>query len=184
MINDLVNRELIQKDFKFLQPVFLEDNEEKKESKENDCDEEDNKIEVVEDQNYEMNLAKYLREDHTDFELSPTKILQAEAENEYPESPVDPKLWEDEFKRAKEKLKDAGKISEKDKYLYNIHKLNRYFQKIKDIMAIAGNATLNSYIFLCNNCLNAISVHEKRLNSNIAPDLVKQQFSNSIRLAQ
>jgi hypothetical protein len=184
LINDLVNRELIQKDFKFLPPVFLEDNEEKKEIKDNDCEEEDNNIEVVEDQNFELNLAKYLREDHSDFEISPTKIQQAEAEKEYPESPVDPKLWDDEFKRAKEKLKDAGKVSEKDKYLYNIHKLTRYFEKIKDIMAIAGNSTLNSFIFLSNKCLNAIAAHEKRLNSNIAPDLVKHQFSNTIRLQQ
>lgn len=172
LINDLVNRELIRKDFKFLQPIFDNDKEEKKEVKAIEDEDDEERIEAAEDEYSNINLAKYLREGQGDIELSPEKVKQAEAEQEYPETPVDPREWENEYKRAREKLKDGTRIKDKDKYIYNTHKLTRYFQTLKDIMALAGNASLNTYISQCENVLMSISKHEKRLNSYISQDLV------------
>lgn len=184
MINDLVNRELIRKDFKFLQPVFVNDKEEKKEIKAMEMDEEDKNFEIIEDNSPEMNLAKYLRENQPDIEISPEKAKNAQAEQEYLESQVDQNEWENEYRRAKEKLREAVKISEKDKYIYNTHRLTRYFQRMKDIMALVGNTTLNNYVFLCDNSLNSISKHEKRLNAYIPRDLVCSKYFYNDRLVQ
>lgn len=185
LINDLVNRELIRRDFKFLQPNFIEEVEEKKEVKSNECEEEDNFIEI--DNPLQIDLARYLREDIPDTQISLKSAQIAEAEKEYFEGAIDPKEWEKEYKSAKEKLKDAALSNPKDRHLYNTHKLTRLFQRVKDIMSLTGNDSINNYIFIIEDCLKTINTHEKRINANIATDLVtsmNKEINNKTHIAE
>jgi hypothetical protein len=171
LINDLVNRELIRKDFKFTPPVFTEDKEEIKGKVEIEV-EEDEGIEAVEEFSKDLNLAKYLRDSNMDTEITPHKAELKDAEQEYPESPVNPKEWENEYRRVRERLKDAAQIDKKDKLMFNTRKLNKNFQKFKDIMELAGHSVINNYVFQCESSIKTITQYEKRLNASIPPELV------------
>jgi hypothetical protein len=168
VINDLVNRELIRRDFKFLEPVFKDDPEERKASKAGDLDEEDDKFQSVVDETENLNLAKYLREGSDETHLSKPA----------PEEDVmqpDSKEWMLEYKKVKDKLKEVCKVTDNEHYFSHMKKLSRYFNRVKDIMQQAGNTNLNNYVFICEKALNEIAIHEKKLNEGVPKELVNHK---------
>jgi len=169
VINDLVNRELIRRDFKFGQPVFKEDSEETK-APQVEEEEEEVKNEVATDMSEELNLAKYLR---NAAEIEPSKPI-TEEEAVVPQPDADE--WLKEYRKVGPKLKEICKVVETEHYYTHISKLVRLFKRIRDIMMQAGNSQLQNYVFLAEKALDEISSHEKRINSQVKGELVSQKI--------
>ncbi len=126
--------------------------------------------EVVAADSESKELARYLRESHSELDPPvPSKI----AEEEEKEKPLPgPAEWQEEYKRVKEKLKEACKAADSEHYLSHISKLARYFKRIQDIMKQVGNTALQNYVYVAEKALDAIAAHEKRLNTQAPPEMV------------
>ncbi len=190
MINDLVNRELIRRDFKFLVPVFIDSNEGSevsklgKRGKEDDppadAVEEEKDEDIIGHEEKEWHLARYLRADRTETETTPAKAELAEEEARYQESPVDPNEWQREYRRVREKLKDGVGKTDSGHYMAHIQRMLKLFQSVKDILEIAGTACLSNFAYACDNALTTISGYEKRLNSSVPVELVGEAGCDSV----
>ena len=158
--------------------MFAESNDDPKKGAA-DVEEEEEKEDKEEKERYEMvaneaedwHLARYLRAERPETETTPMKAELAEEEARYQESPVDANEWQREYRRVRERLKEPSK-SEGGHYLTHLHALSKLFQQLKDILEIAGTATVNTYVFVCDQALTTIATHERRLNNSVPPDLV------------
>ena len=168
MINDLVNRELIRRDFKFASPVFIDEPEDQKASTAEEPDEEDEIYETQEDVSQTISLAKYLRQQVDEIEVAKSNEDEEE-KRVLPEKDA----WMGEYRKIKSKLKEACKPTiDPDHYLTHITRVKRYLERVKDIMLQAGTTTMNNFIFICDTAITAINSHEKRLNNYVSKELV------------
>ena len=167
VINDLVNRELIRRDFKFVQPVFIDSPEDQKAPEKEEEAEEEEIYETQEDVSQAVSLAKYLRQQIDEIE-PPTKEDEEE-KRVLPEK----EAWMGEYKRVKAKLKEVCKTTnDTDHYWTHIQRVKKYFERVKEIMLQAGSTVMNNFVFVCETAITAISSHEKRLNNYVSKELV------------
>lgn len=158
IINDLINRELIRRDFKFLTPNFAANasglaHENAPEEVEDEGIEED-KEEV-------KSLAVYLREE--------------EKEEAPPATSKEAGDWAAEVAHVKEKFRTDQKVDSED-YMQRLRRMRKYLERIKTMASNSGSQALQTFAYLCENALNSVAIGERQLNKHANPQLVADMY--------
>ncbi len=164
IINDLVNRELIRRDFKFASPIFLDDPEGAPADEDTEGPEDEKIAQPLEEV---VSLRKHLQDSAIELEEEDSKTGAGA------EAPPAAYEWARECEKVREKLMGEH-VSDPGHYLTHLRIIKRYVKKIKITMEKSGNRALQNYAYICETALENIAKHEKRINAGANADLMSE----------
>lgn len=146
----------MRRDFKFLTPTFTDSVSALAHDTSPDEVIDEN---IEEDKEETKTLAAYLRED----DKEETPIIATTDVND----------WIAEYNHVKDRLKD-GKKGESGDYMFKIKRMKKYLEKIKSLASNSGSQALQTYVYVCENALNSITIAERQLNKQANQELVEE----------
>lgn len=176
VINDLLNQELLRRDYKFEIPEYdtFNNEEPEKENKDVTKEEEDN------NDRYLIGKMPPVNEELSDVDIEEDKkapVIKELEEHKFLESMVDPEAWSGEFNRIKSSLANENLMKsfrfKNFEYLHHIQEFNSYAKQSRSLLNTI-KPSIEKLADQTEDSLNKILRFEKEVNRTINPKLSRE----------